>query len=667
MDGLKIPPIGGGQSKLSPISSAKLSKPAAGGIKPPQSNSIPKFNAVAKPSTAKPAAVATIQSLESAISDTVLNPSDADFARADDEPTDVVATDDIFAKVAEMDGWDSIPGTNPVPTEIGGLSSSKLPGAPQDGADVAQEVLAGESTISSPVDEYEKQSDHAAPAGFTPQKPSVGINSLLPPSSQTPSQTSMSQAAAAASKPVEAPKHVEAPKPAPAAAAAPAEEVEMSDEEQLKALLDSMSPAERAEYEAHCAEQQREEIERQRAKQREMMEMYGNTSARSAQNKAPVGLIIVGLIICIGFVGLIVFLVSGSSEDEKKAAEEAVTQEVPPEPKPVRADPLNTYSVQINRGAADVVYINGVPLNGDTAKFVTGHRNTVMAFASGMVPYFKTFEGQVSETVNIEMKPDTLYAKGQISFRLVNPGITDGGLRVSFDGRTVGSFPGTISDVVLGLPHVLIIEKTGYAKHMHIIWANDSSNTVTVPDLKKEREALGGTECSTKKFPVSDKAYGIRIDTGGQTYNTPTVATVPGGDIIEYYVTREQRKPLQVSVIPDGYGTLQLDTVLLHDSIGETVIAFETAKGSDFQVCMRRVGEVICPNMKGETTVPSGNDWEMFAYKGTDTNPQMMRGSQMQTLMMGRKYTIEVGQDDKGVFRLNLKGWTKLKSDKDKK
>ena len=50
---------------------------------------------------------------------------------------------------------------------------------------------------------------------------------------------------------------------------------ELSDEEQMQALLESMTPEERMEYERYCLEQQQQQIEQRRAKQRELMEMYG--------------------------------------------------------------------------------------------------------------------------------------------------------------------------------------------------------------------------------------------------------------------------------------------------------------------------------------------------------------------------------------------------------
>ncbi len=677
MDGKNIPKIGSGQQK----------QPAEGGSKFPKLSKLPTAPSFTFPKKDPKAnaqqkrAVAEIVSLDDDALDLDSTVKDVSrFIPADDEPTDVVSANEIMKAVAEMDAWDSIPAMNSVPSEIGSFSSIEMPKAASETPDVAKEVLTAEKTISAPMDEYEKQSEEVARGVLTAEATlSVPMNNYenkTSAASASKSRESKKVSRVAPPEPARAEKPaapVQPPKSEPktpaASASSNADDVEMSDEEKLQAMLDQMSPEERAEYEAYCAEQNKNELLRQREKQRELYEMYGNVSATGASNKAPIGLILVGVVICLGFLGLIIHFVTSDS-GESEATNEPVAAEEPVKAEPIRAE-LKTYSVTINRGAADDVFVNGVLIDGSTAQFATGHRNTVLAYSSGMVPYFQTFDGKtdVTDPIDIQMVPDTLYAKGQISFRLTDREITNGGLRVTFDGHLISNFPGAISDVVLGYPHVLTLEKSGYAKHMHIIWGNDSNNTVTIPELKKEAEVISGTDCSLKKFPVSDKQYGVRIDTGGQSYSDPTtIATVPYGDIIEYYITREQRKPMQISVVPDGFGSMQMDVVLLHDSIGETVLAFETGKKApDFQVCMRRVGVLICPDMKGETTVPSGNDWEFFAFQGEPENPKPIRGAQMQTLTANRKYVIEASKDERGLFKMNMKSATKVKDGKDSK
>jgi len=676
MDGKNIPKIGSGQQK----------QPAEGGSKFPKLSKLPTAPSFTFPKKESKAAAQQKHAVAEIVSmdDEALNLDStvkdvSRFVPADDEPTDVVSANEIMKAVAEMDAWDSIPSMNSVPSEIGSFSSIEMPKAAAESADVAKEVLSAEKTIASPVGEYEKQSEEVARGVLTAEATlSVPMNNYEDKSAASAASKSRESKKVSRVAPPE-PARSEKPAPAPQSSKATsnandanaqsiADNPEMSDEEKLQAMLDQMTPQERAEYEAYCAEQSRDELQRQREKQRELYEMYGNVSATGASNKAPIGLILVGVLICAGFLFAIIhFVTSDSSEPE--ATNETVADAEPVKAEPVRAEPLNTYSVTINRGAADDVFVNGVPVNGSTAQFVSNHRNTVIAYSTNMVPYFQTFDGktEVTDPIDIQMVPDTLYAKGQISFRLTDRDITNGGLRVTFDGHVIGNFPGAIPDVVLGFPHILTLEKPGYAKHMHIIWGNDSNNTVTIPELKKEADVLSGTDCSLKKFPTSDKQYGVRIDTAGQSFSDPTtIATVPYGDIIEYYITREQRKPMQISVIPDGFGSMQMDVVLLHDSIGESVLSFENAKKTDIQVCLRRVGVLICPDMKSDTAVPSGNDWEFFAYQGEANNPSPIRGAQMQTLTANRKYVIEATRDERGLFKMNLKSATKVK-DKDSK
>ena len=120
--------------------------------------------------------------------------------------------------------------------------------------------------------------------------------------------------------------------------------------------------------------------------------------------------------------------------------------------------------------------------------------------------------------------------------------------------------------MVLGRPHILVVEKEGYAKHMHILWPDDIENTVTIPELKPAGAELRGTECMIST-PKGQKAYGVRISTGGDTFESSVVVTPLPGDIVEYTVMREQRKSLRVAVVPDGFGTMRIDATLLKLSL----------------------------------------------------------------------------------------------------
>ena len=428
---------------------------------------------------------------------------------------------------------------------------------------------------------------------------------------------------------------------------------EMSDEEQLQALLDAMTPEERMAYETHCLQEQANAAQRRMEQDAELRRMYAQSA--SEPQKSPLGLI-VGIIVAIIAVGAIIGVVMSKSGDPEAdtaaAAEEQAAEEAPPAAK--RAD-LKTYKVTVNIEGASELYVNGRRVSMGEVDFAEGHMNSVMAFAPHMVPYFETFDADKKVTGPIEgaMVSDELYEKGRIEFRMSNPDQAKSPAKVKFDGQTVQNFPkDIIRDVVLGRPHILTIETADYAKHMHLIWPDEHDVTVTIPELKNPNDALVATESVMKKMPKPENAYGVRISTGGRTSMTPIIASVAPGDIIEYSISREQRKPLRVAVIPDGYGSLSLDMTLLRASIGESVVGFRRSDkgGSDYRVCMRRSGEVVCPSMSADTTVPSGNDWVFFAVAGSETNPVILQGMQQQLLQNSRKYVFETSLDKKKAF-----------------
>ncbi|MBR4986741.1 MAG: hypothetical protein IKY83_13490, partial [Proteobacteria bacterium] len=436
----------------------------------------------------------------------------------------------------------------------------------------------------------------------------------------------------------------------------------LSEEEQYRAILDSMSPEERAAYEAYEAEQVQAAEDREKAKMRELRELYGGQSDVSMQRKFPVGLVIALVVIFSGVFVLIYKIMT--AEEPVQTVSAPVEEAEPPMPPQNRAAPLNPYAVKLKITGATTLFINGVetPITGEHY-FVQGHRNTIMAFGDGMVPYFKTYDSKdlVAGTNNIKLESALLYQKGIVNFKLSKD---THGIRATFDGRRLGSFPTSISDVVLGRPHVLILEKEGYAKHMHLIWPDDDETNVIIPDLVTEYNALAGTVCTLKPFPVSTSKYGVKISYDGTSYDTPIVPTVAHGDIIEYYITREQRRALTFAVIPDGFGSLSVDATLLRDSIGEASVMFRRPANSQVQPCLRRYGEVICPQVGVETSVPSGPDWEVIGVVGEGDDLRVLRGGQIQSLSKQYRYTFEASQDNRGTFLLKVVQSQKIKQPK---
>ena len=534
-----------------------------------------------------------------------------------------------------------IPGTGAMPSSSPASPSSQMPAASHASPSV--------------------QMPPAAPASPSVQMPPAAParpSGQMPPAAPAAPSVQMPPAAYAAPA-------AQAPQ-APVAYAQPAApQRELSDEEQMMAILESMTPEERMEYEQYTLQQQQIEAEQRRAKQRELMEMYGNSGLTQQKNSGgPVLAIIIIIILGLAGVGIYFLAFSGPSEAEIQAEQQKQQEQVVEVPKPViEKVHLSTYPVNIKAGGASTIFINGVEVSPTGSfEFVSNHRNTIMAYADGMVPFFKTFDSKsdVTGTIEIEMIPDTLYLKGRIDFRLTDTSNQGVGLKAMLDGRAIGNFPSAVSEVVLGRPHILTIEKPGVAKHMHLIWPVSADTMVTIPALVPEDSALMGAKASLKKFAPSSKPYGLKISTGGQDYVRPIVATVQPGDIIEYYITHDQRLPLQVSVIPDGFGSLNLDTNLLRESIGESIVKFNSAE-EGLRVCMRRAGELVCPDMTQESTVPSGPDWEFLGATGSDSNLRPVRGGQAQELQPSRKYTFDVGLDGKGTFTLKQTGYDRIK------
>ena len=438
----------------------------------------------------------------------------------------------------------------------------------------------------------------------------------------------------------------------------------MSDEEQLQAILNSMTPEERLAYETHCFEEQARAAQERMARQKELYEMYGESSPN--RTKTPAGLVIGIVVLVLGLLGFVAYLAVSANEpvkDEKAAEDQSQEQGEAPVIAADRAD-LETYKVSVRIDGATSIFVNGQAVAMGDVDFVKGRKNTIIAYAPHMVPYFATFSADEKVTAPIEaaLESDVLYEKGRIDFRFTDA--EQGKMRYTarFDGQPLSNFPATVTDVVLGRPHILTIETPSLAKHMHIIWPDDRENTVTIPELKPANMALRGTECTTKKMPASEKNYAFSIENGNTTSKQPIIATVTPGNMIEYSVAREQRKKLDVAIIPDGFGTLMLDMTLLRKSIGESIVAFRRAdKEADYRVCMRRSGEVICPSMDAETTVPSGNDWVFFAVAGTELNAVVLRGTQKQELQSSRKYTFETQLDKNKSFSYRQVGYQSTK------
>lgn len=620
------------------------------------------------------------------------------FSQADDAPTEVGSADALLAAMNGIDGWDEVSslgengvlGTQTIAQSFEEISNT-LAQCENDDDDIDEPTMVTTSPLLDLIDDdgelpsesVEQVHQAVAPSvAEMPKAPSVAEMPKVPSVPEIPKAPAIVEMPAATPVP-EVPKTPSVPQmpqaqvpPVPSVAEMPQAQVaqnapdaeagdmsNMSDEEQLQAILNSMTPEERLAYETHCFEEQARAAQERMARQKELYEMYGESSPN--RTKTPAGLIIGIVVLVLGLLGFVAYLAVSANEpakDEKTAEEQSQEQEAPV----VAADraDLETYKVSVRIDGATSIFVNGQAVAMGDVDFVKGRKNTIIAYAPHMVPYFATFSVDETVTAPIEaaLESDVLYEKGRIDFRFTDA--EQGKMRYTarFDGQPLSNFPTTITDVVLGRPHILTIETPSLAKHMHIIWPDDRDNTVTIPELKPANMALRGTECTTKKMPASEKNYAFSIKNGNTTAKQPIIATVTPGDMIEYSVAREHRKKLDVAIIPDGFGTLMLDMTLLRKSIGESIVVFRRAdKGADYRVCMRRAGEVICPSMDAETTVPSGNDWVFFAVAGTELNAVVLRGTQKQELQSSRKYTFETQLDKNKSFSYRQVGYQSTK------
>ena len=553
-----------------------------------------------------------------------------------------------------------MPAAPPIPEVPKTPSVPQMPQAQVPPADMPQ-VPASPSVADMP--QVPPASPSVADMPQVPASPSVAEMPQVPPAS--PSVAEMPQVPPASPSVADMPQAATQAQVAQNAAEAEAGDMSnMSDEEQLQAILNSMTPEERLAYETHCFEEQARAAQERMARQKELYEMYGESSPN--RTKTPAGLVIGIVVLVLGLLGFVAYLAVSANEpvkDEKAAEDQSQEQGEVPVIAADRAD-LETYKVSVRIDGATSIFVNGQAVAMGDVDFVKGRKNTIIAYAPHMVPYFATFSADEKVTAPIEaaLESDVLYEKGRIDFRFTDA--EQGKMRYTarFDGQPLSNFPATVTDVVLGRPHILTIETPSLAKHMHIIWPDDRENTVTIPELKPANMALRGTECTTKKMPASEKNYAFSIKNGNTTSKQPIIATVTPGNMIEYSVAREQRKKLDVAIIPDGFGTLMLDMTLLRKSIGESIVAFRRAdKEADYRVCMRRSGEVICPSMDAETTVPSGNDWVFFAVAGTELNAVVLRGTQKQELQSSRKYTFETQLDKNKSFSYRQVGYQSTK------
>ena len=457
---------------------------------------------------------------------------------------------------------------------------------------------------------------------------------------------------------------------------------QMTPENQEAYMLEQMTPEEREAYQAEKAKAMADEEIKKQQRRQEMYENYklDQQNAPKKSNAMPI-IIIVLLLVAVGaFTGI--YFKGEAEKAEREAAEaqakaelEAAAAATPQ--KTVSDFKLDWYNVHIDCPEGAILYVNGVETDAKSpVKFVKGFSNTVIAYLDGMVPFFKTFtkDDEIPETIKVEFELDELYMKTTVEFKFEDASIKGNDLKITYDGRTLSSMPNELHDVVMGRPHTLILDKPGYAKHLHIFWPTKMKGStkarVTLPSLTTINNAQSGTTLNTKPFPKSVEPYGIRIRMGETTWQTETEINAPHDAFVEYAITRKQRIPLNIGLYPDAYGTVNLDTDLLQDPLGEALVSFKVPKGAkkdaldDLQICFRREGVCICPDMKAETAIPSGPDWKVIAYVMQGNTKDILRNEYSQELKSKRGYIFSP-KVNKGSLVLDTPEWRVVNDAKD--
>lgn len=448
----------------------------------------------------------------------------------------------------------------------------------------------------------------------------------------------------------------------------------MTPEEREAYALEKMSPEERQAYEQEKAKALADEEIR---KQNKRQEMYNNymLDQQNAPKKSSVMpfviLCVIALAACVfGFFywqGLKAEEAAKQQEAEQARLAEEAAKATPQ--KTVSDYELHWYDVSIDCPPGATLYVNGVEIkSGEPTKFVKDHANMVVAYLDGMVPFFKAFtkDEPIPDSIKVEFEPDQFYMKTNVELKLKNASVKGYDLKVTFDGRTLPSLPDELHDVVMGRPHILVLEKPGYAPHFHMFWPTKLKGStkarVTIPEFETVNNAQGGTTLNTKDFPNSSEPYGIRIRMADTIWQSPTVINAPHGAFVEYAITRKQRVPLYLGIYPDKYGTVVFDTDLLQDPLGHALVSFKVPKGAKkdaldhLQICFRREGVCICPDMKTESEIPSGPDWKVIAYVKNGNEIDMLRNEYGQELKSKRGYIFSP-KVNKGSLVLDPPEW----------
>ena len=428
----------------------------------------------------------------------------------------------------------------------------------------------------------------------------------------------------------------------------------MTPEEREAYAFENMTPEEQEAYQAHMAQVQADEEARKQQRRQEMYNNYILDQQNAPKKSSIMPIVIIAVIVLALIAGGFVYMKGKADEEAARIAQEeaerAAAEAAAAVPQKTVSDyELTWYDVTIDCPAGAALYVNGVEIkSGDATKFVKDHTNTVVAYLDGMVPYFRSFQkdAEIPETITVEFEPDKLYMKTNVELKLKDASIKGHDLKITFDGRSLPTLPDELHDVVMGRPHILVLQKPGFAPHFQMFWPTKVKGStkarVHIPQLELENNAQSGAILNTKDFPKSAEPYGIRIRMGETIWQSPTLINAPHGAFVEYAITRKQRQPLHLGIYPDIYGSVQLDTDLLQDSLGNALVSFKVPKGAkkdaldNLQICFRREGVSICPDMKAETEIPSGPDWKVIAYTKDDMD--ILRNEYGQDLKSKRGY-----------------------------
>ncbi|MGI5830617.1 MAG: hypothetical protein ACOX8U_10705 [Bradymonadia bacterium] len=376
--------------------------------------------------------------------------------------------------------------------------------------------------------------------------------------------------------------------------------------------------------------------------------------------------VVVAIIIVIALIGAVAaalhFLLLNKAEQETASVAEEVAEKQ--ESRPLIS--LETVEVGIDLPKDAKLMINGdLHELEDSGRYpmIKGKTNQITVYRDGYLPEQVLIPSEsLGEDVVVEFKSDEGYLRGKMAISM-DESQYDSKVKVYFDGQLLPSLPTVVSNVVLGFPHHLIIEKEGFGRHLSVWWPNRVGTTdIRVPTLVETAQAIRETSIKSE-LPISRaKPFKIKIQTTEHVLTEQGDIAVLKNDFLHYTVSRENRKDANFVLNPANFGSAVITFFLNTESLGTADVKFLKAKKvKNVGICFRRVGEVICPDMDGSNVIPSG-DWEVMGYTIQNEEKYFLRGNFTQPLKVDYSYEFIAATTKPEFFEMGMQTEPKKRS-----